>query len=241
MERAAPGPKMAAIALSIALLSGLGGCGTTDRMKVSSIPTDDYRIRHPIVIAEAAQTLDLFPSGGGRVLDERSAAQVREYAARYRAFGHGPIDVFVPTGPHTAASRGTVEAIRNVLAAGGVRAPASVMTYPVTDPALASPVRLRFVAIKAKVANRCGEWPRDLGSGSSVDGWQNKTYWNYGCAYQTAIAAQVADPRDLVTPQAEGPTDTLRRSRAIVSVRKGTDPNTDWKIKNTSISSVGAN
>ena len=60
--------------------------------------------------------------------------------------------------------------------------------------------------------------------------WSNKPYWNFGCAYQTAFAAQVADPRDLVTPQAETPADTAMRVRGIESLRKGEDPSTNWKI-----------
>src|SRR6202030_2506610 len=55
----------------------------------------------------------------------------------------------------------------------------------------------------------------DLGIGSgAAEDWSNKAYWNFGCAYQTAFAAQVADPRDLVSPQAETPADTDMRTRA---------------------------
>jgi pilus assembly protein CpaD len=61
-----------------------------------------------------------------------------------------------------------------------------------------------------------------------------------GCSYQSMLAEQVADPRDLVSPRAEDPADTQMRSRPIESLRKGADPTTDWKTKNTSISSVGS-
>jgi pilus assembly protein CpaD len=53
------------------------------------------------------------------------------------------------------------------------------------------------------------------------------------------LAEQVADPRDLVGPRAEDPADTQMRARAISEMRKGNDPTTDWKTKNSSISSVG--
>jgi pilus assembly protein CpaD len=71
--------------------------------------------------------------------------------------------------------------------------------------------------------------------------WSNKPYWNFGCAYQTALAAQIADPRDLVAPQAETPADTAMRVRAIENLRKGEDPGTNWKLTNSSISQVGTN
>jgi len=76
--------------------------------------------------------------------------------------------------------------------------------------------------------------------GSSVEGWQNKPYWNFGCATQTMVAAQTADPRDLVEPRGEEPSDTIIRARAIDSVRKGTDPNTNWIVKNSNIGTVGS-
>jgi pilus assembly protein CpaD len=124
------------------------------------------------------------------------------------------------------------------------RAVAHVLTtgdrFPV-GPYLAAPVRLSFLGLKAKVADRCGQWPRDLaiGSGALVD-WSNKPYWNFGCAYQSAFAAQVADPRDLVAPQGETPADTAMRTRAIESLRNGQDPDTNWKLVNSDISKVGA-
>jgi pilus assembly protein CpaD len=139
----------------------------------------------------------------------------------------------------SAPSRGTIEAVRRALAIGGAAVPLQISSYPVVNHDLASPIRLSFVALKAKVADPCGQWPSDLASGSSVQGWENKLYWNFGCSYQSMIAEQVADPRDLVGPRAEDPADTQMRSRGISDLRKGTDPTTDWKTKNTSISTIG--
>lgn len=226
--------------LLLGLCAGLllAGCGSVDRMSTSAIPMQDYRVRHPIVLAETPNNLDLFPSPHG--LDRRSAAQVQQFAEQYRAAGQGPISILVPTIGRSYAQR-DVAAIRRALAAAGVAAPLQVTTYPVANPGLASPIRLSFVGLKAKVANRCGEWPSDLASGSSVEGWDNKPYWNLGCATQSALAAQVADPRDLVTPAPDEPADTMMRSRSIAAIRKGTDPVTDWKTKNSSISPVGSN
>ncbi|HTJ01259.1 MAG TPA: CpaD family pilus assembly protein [Methylovirgula sp.] len=229
-------------ALRLVLLTGLAstaGCATVDRMKTSSIPMDDYRNRHPIVLAETSQKLDLFPSPHARGLDGRSAAQVEQFGRLYQASGQGPISVFIPTGPHAALPRETVAAIRQALGQSGVRAGLQITRYPVSNPGLASPVRLTFTAMRAKVATPCGQWPSDLASGSTVQGWENKPYWNMGCAYQSMLAEQVADPRDLVGPRAEDPADSQMRTRPIGSLRKGTDPTTDWKTKNTSISSIG--
>ena len=59
---------------------------------------------------------------------------------------------------------------------------------------------------------RCGRWPDDLASGSSLEGWKNEPYANFGCATQSTLAAQVDDPRDLVQARALGPSDVAMRT-----------------------------
>jgi pilus assembly protein CpaD len=225
--------------LGALLLAPLAGCGTSDRMKVSAIANDDYRLRHPIVLARDTSSIDIFPSVAIGGLDRHSAKQIMSFADGYRQSGQGPILVLVPSGPGQGDPRGVVAGIRRAFAASGVHAAIDVTTYPIANPSLSSPIRLSFVGLKAKVGDQCGQWPSDLASGSTIDGWQNKPYYNLGCSTQSMLAAQTADPRDLVGPRGEEPSDTLIRSRAIENIRKGTDPSTTWTIKNTSIGSVG--
>lgn len=225
--------------LPFGLCAILCGCSSVDRMTTSSIPMDDYRNRHPIVLAEQARHLDIFPAPEKFGLDRRTAAEVREFGRLYRDTGEGPITVLVPTDRFSAPSRATLAAIRRALALGGASAPLTISGYPVVNRDLASPIRLSFVGLKARVADPCGQWPSDLASGSTMQGWENKPYWNYGCSYQSMLADQIADPRDLVDPRAADPADAQMRTRAISEMRQGTDPTTDWKTKNSSISSVG--
>ena len=97
-------------------------------------------------------------------------------------------------------------------------------------------MRISFVGLKAKVASRCGEWPDDLASGGLAQGWENHPYWNQGCAYQTAFAAQVADPRDLVSPRAEAAERRRKCAHAPSPMSaRAQDPGTNWTIKNTNI------
>jgi pilus assembly protein CpaD len=42
------------------------------------------------------------------------------------------------------------------------------------------------------------------------------------------IAAQVANPLDLVRPRLEGPIDVAKRTKDIEALRKGEDPSTKW-------------
>jgi pilus assembly protein CpaD len=229
----------------LCLLLPLAGCGTTERMVASSVPQDDYRVRHPIVLAERPRTLEIFVEPETGRFDRHSAAQLREFAGLYRKFGRGPITIMPPAWP---GGPPPTEPVREALFRAGARERTIVAPYP-AGPNLVAPVRLSFVGLKASVADQCGQWPRDLAIGSgAVEDWSNKPYWNFGCAYQTALAAQVADPRDLVAPQAETPPDTVIRTRAIESLRnfmlpqppKGVDPGTIWSLHNSSISTVGA-
>lgn len=216
--------------------SPLSGC-MTGLQYASDNPNDvaDYHERHPIVLGQGVTTLDLFPAAGR--LDGLSEGKVRAFAARYREFGRSEITILTPAGD--ALSARVVPEIRRALYADGLRGYVTVGTYPVEDPRLASPIRLVFEGLKARVASRCGQWPTDLASGSSIGGWKNDAYPNFGCATQSALAAQIDDPRDLVQGRSLTAPDEPMRQRAIQQVRKGVDPGTDWKVQITPIGQVG--
>ena len=237
MTQAPSAPRRAALALLAGLALPTAGCVTDRVVPNSTVPLADYHARHPIVLADSATTLDVFPSTGQGRLDRHTAKQVYAFAEQYRDNGRGEVSVLVPRGGGIAPS--TVADIRRVLALGGARGGVTVASYPVADPRLAAPVRLSYNGLKASVADQCGQWPSDLASGSSIEGWDNKPYWNLGCATQTMIAAQASDPRDLVAPRGEEPADTMLRERGIRSTRDGQDPGTVWRLTNSNIGNVG--
>lgn len=230
------GSTLRGVVLTAALAAPALSACAPDRVTQQPPIASDYRARHPIALAHAAASVDIIPAGGR--LDARSREQVRAFAADYRASGGGPVAIQAPAG---GANAQIIDSIRRDLAAAGVTGGVSLSTYQPADPTLVSPIRLSYQGTKAIVRSRCGEWPRDLASGSTIEGWQNQPYWNHGCAYQQALASQVADPRDLATPRAEVPSDVAMRTRAISKVREGSDPGTEWKIENTSIGTAGAN
>jgi pilus assembly protein CpaD len=220
----------------------LSSCAGPDRIVTGSLVPDDYRQRHPVVLAEAPHNLDIFVAGsnGGGKIDSRTYEQVRAFAGRYRIEGRGQIGVLFPRGTgNDGAIRSALPSIRQALIDGGVRGSIGVGSYPVADPSLAAPVRLIFVGLKATVGSQCGQWPSDLASGSTMQGWENRQWWNFGCATQSTLAAQIDDPRDLVAPRAESPSDVQLRTRAIGDLRQGRDPGTMWAIGNTSIGNIG--
>jgi pilus assembly protein CpaD len=221
------------LGLAAAAACDLSGCGTNYASSEPAFP-GDYRERHPIVVASTATSLDVFAVGGA--LDARSVANIRAFAQRYRHYGSGDIAILAP--PGTAANSRAVHEVRVALAGAGVNGRVMFRTYAPPDKDAAAPIRLSFIGVKAIVPTPCGQWPEDLASGSSVEGWKNEPYSNFGCATQSMIAAQVDDPRDLIQPRALGPSDVDMRTRAIVAVRNGQDPGTLWG-KDTQLSPIG--
>jgi pilus assembly protein CpaD len=228
MSRSSPrriGPALAAVALG-----ALVGACSADRIVTGSVYPRDYRERHPMVLTDAPRSLDVFVKGA-HGLDGRQYQDVRLFAEEFRQSGQTGIAIQVPSGTRNDAGvQQTFGAVRAALAAGGVPgAFVAVSTYVAADPAVASPIRLSFARLQAKVASKCGLWPQDLGSSDVRFSANNEPYWNLGCALNTNVAAQIADPVDLVRGRAEGRIDTIRRTKAIQDLREGKDPSTDYR------------
>lgn len=217
------------------LLLVLGACGP-DRVVTGSTYPTDYRDRHPVVLTNGPHTVDIFVGGG---LDPRQRDDIAAFAAEYRTRGQGLVTADVPAG---GRSGNGLSLVREALVEAGVPAGRVVVTsYPVTDPRLAAPIRLSFQRLQAKVASRCGLWPQDLGVSDVKANANNEPYWNLGCAMQTNIAAQTADPVDLVRGRAETRVDTGRRMSNIEKLRQGQDPSTQYTTKATTISDAVGN
>lgn len=224
---------------SLLLALSLGACATPHPVPPPVTPYD-YKDRHPIVLSETPIVLDVFPKSAGGGIDSETADRLKTFSRKYAEYGRGPIIMATPVGPEgprkMMQEKGA--AILRNLEANGVR-DVKVTEYPIADPKLAAPIRLTFTGMRSKVADRCGLWPRDLASGTSFDGWQNETYWNFGCATQNLIATQVSDPADLVSPRGMTPADIEMRMHGIGKLRQGSDPATGWTGKAGSISGVG--
>ncbi|MGA2042550.1 MAG: CpaD family pilus assembly protein [Roseiarcus sp.] len=230
--------KIGAVCLAGVVAISLTGC-MTETSHVVDARLDDYHLRHPILLTEAPTTLDVFPTGQSK-LDPGSIKDVQAFAARYLSTGSGRIVILSPTAP-TPWTGGAVEEIRRVLAKAGVRGAIGLGSYPVGDAYVVSPIKLSFRGPKAEVASRCGQWPQDLASGTSLDTWTNQSYWNFGCATQSMLAAQVDDPRDFARSRALGPADGAMQLSKYSTFRAGGDPGTNWKVQLTTIGSVGGN
>jgi pilus assembly protein CpaD len=111
--------------------------------------------------------------------------------------------------------------IRAILSASGVPPHSiEIRPYRTDDPVRLGTVRVNYPRMAAETGP-CGLWPEDLGPTYDPVYWSNRPHWNHGCASQRNLAAQVANPADLVQPRAEGPALASRRATAIEKYRKG--------------------
>lgn len=233
------GPRLIAAVLALGAL--LGGCANrTAEPDTLAYGPNDVRERHPIVLRDAPRSLDVFVGRSGSTLDARQAEDVASFAREFRRSGKGGLVAEVPTGARRdRAAHDTLNGIRAALSRGGVSpAVLSVRSYPIQDPGLASPIRLTFASLQAGLPHACGQWPTDLGVSDFKFSSSNAPYWNLGCSSQATLAAQVADPLDLVRARDEGRPDIVKRMGAITKIREGKDPSTQYRQQTPQINST---
>ena len=195
-----------------ALFLALGGCAANRTDTTGSI-VPDYHQRHAVSLEDGTEKLEVFVQGSSR-LDEQQRALVRQFADLWQRRGQGPIVAMMPTGNgRELQGAATLDAIRRTLLEARVTTALRVGSYP-ADPGLAAPIQLSFSSLEARV-HECGDWTEDVRATT----YSNTTYPNFGCGTQKTLAAQIDDPRDLVRPRAEAPSDVVSRSNAINGLR----------------------
>lgn len=194
------------------------GCQNQGQTPASLLASNDYRARHPIVITEEPETLDLPIGRNTRHLGDPITGTISSFAMDSRQQGNGAVEILVPSGGgNEAAVHAVTPQIRRALQQGGVsKSRISTRTYSVDDPSADAPIRLSYPRMKA-TAGDCGAWPRNIGGSPN----RNTDYENYGCATQANLAAMVVNPSDLLTPRASTPADQQRRAVVIEKYRKG--------------------
>src|SRR5690349_4577743 len=88
------GGRLLGLALAAAAFA-LGGCGAQYASSDPAFP-GSFEQRHPIVVAAAPTSIDLYPVGGR--IDARSAANIRAFVQRYRHYGAGAVRIETPVG-----------------------------------------------------------------------------------------------------------------------------------------------
>lgn len=198
------------LVLAIIAASLLAGCAKRDSITVGSVP-DDYRTNHPIVIAEKEETLDLPVAASSRGATASQRASLEGFLANYDTTAAPTLNIVVPSGSPNAVAAGEVARdFAHIAQKAGVPAARIMLaSYSAMPEEAIAPVRVSFVAMRAQT-DKCGRWPEDILQTS-----ENKHYANFGCSYQNNIAAQIANPSDLLGPRKQTPIDPANRQGVI--------------------------
>ena len=212
-----------AVRTAAAVTCALAVCGCNTDQQATAVPDvpTDYRLRHPITLQESDRTLELFIGSNRGELNPTQRAQVLSFGVGWKRHATGGMVVERPVGSsNERAAAAAMPEIVSILAASGLPPQGIVVqTYPATGPNLAT-VRISYPRIQAQ-AGPCGLWPESIGPSMNRDYFENQPPWNYGCATQRNLAAEVSDPSDLVQPRGETSAYAMRRSSVLEKYREG--------------------
>ncbi|MEJ0027986.1 MAG: CpaD family pilus assembly protein [Rhizomicrobium sp.] len=170
---------------------------------------DDPAVNHPIQVQPNFHTISLPFSGNDAGLMPDDSQHFDAFVAGYVQHGNGAISIAAPAGRDASAA---IEYFGERLASAGVpRDRILVGTRDGGD----GKVELGYIGYDATTAP-CGDWSANYGDTAS-----NRVSPNLGCATQHNLAAQIADPRDLVAPQPMGAGDAARRATVYSNYRDG--------------------
>lgn len=179
----------------------------------------DASQRHPILVSQQPATLSIRVSSGAHGLSPGQAAQISDFLARYRGTdsGNSKLVIAVPSGSPNegAAMRGVANMRELIREYGFSESTVAVQAYNGgRDPS--APIRLAYLRYVAE-GPECGHWPTNLASDP-----RSLPYPNFGCAQQHNLAAQIANPADLLGPRTMQPPDADRRAVVMEKYRQGT-------------------
>lgn len=193
---------------------GLGACvtgGSRDELAAEvRTPTEQF----PIEVDRQPEEIRLAVHAHG--LSANQGAATETFVDGWRAAEGGEIVIQAPNGGgDPAAVHRMVESVRHALAGTGVpRELVRIVGYDARGQA-APPLIVGYERYVAR-GPQCGETWSNLTSSA-----KNKVHSNFGCAVTANMAAQIADPRDLIQPHRLDPADAGRRATVIGKYREG--------------------
>lgn len=232
--------RMAGSLTGLAVL--LGACKHVEEASPMAFAPDEYKQRHPIAITEIDRSIVVFVGNNRGGLTAPQRADVMALAQTWLRDGTGALNIDVPVGtPNARAAADSLREIQAMFAAAGLPPRAyTVRQYKPEDPRHMAAIRLKYPRIAA-TAGPCGLWPEDIGAGyKNKSYYDNKQYYNFGCATQRNFAGMIDNPADLEQPRSETPAYTARRSIAFDKYRKGTTTTTIYpEAEKAKLSDVG--
>ena len=204
------------VAVAVSLLSGCAFFQKRDSVTVGAVP-DDYRTNHPIVIAEKEETLDLPIGASDRGATASQRVTLEGFLANYDKSAAPVLNIVAPSGSaNSVAAADAAHDFARIARKNGVpESRIMIASYRASPEEASAPVRVSFAAMRAQT-DKCGRWPEDILATS-----ENKHYANFGCSYQNNVAAQIANPADLLGPRKPAPIDPANRGNVIDIYQRG--------------------
>jgi len=204
--------------LALAALVLASACTNAERhsLHIGATP-DDYRTNHPIVVGEQDEVLDLPVGSSERGLTGVQKARFDGFLANYDRTAAPVLTVMAPVGAanEAAASHLAHDLVGRARLKGVPSSRIALSSYAANSAETAPPVRVVFTAMRAYTTSKCGRWPADLAENA-----ENKHWANFGCSTQNNLAAQVANPADLLGPRQPSEIDAENRKRVIDAYQK---------------------
>lgn len=211
-------PASGLILASLLALS-LAGCKYADEPggHVAGWTLVDPSQRHPIMVSQKPTDLNVRVPAGSGGLTAGQKSQIASFLEKFHNADNGSkLVIAVPSGsPNETAAMQAVGDLRHLVRnAGLTEADVAVQAYRGGRDASA-PIRLSYLRYVAE-GPECGRWNTNL-----AEDYRNLPYPNFGCAQQHNLAAQIANPADLIEPRGSDPADAERRAQMIAKWRKG--------------------
>ncbi|PZU55496.1 MAG: pilus assembly protein CpaD [Brevundimonas sp.] len=189
--------------------AGLSACATAD--DAAAPPPLNALSRYVLQVEPGVDRIALAVHEEG--LSGNQHAALGALVGRFAREGAEVIRVEAPSGNDPAAAR-AAWGVRDALAGMGVPAErVLVMAYDAPDPR--APVLAGFETLRAHVPNCAAV------GGSGQIGYSNQPTSDFGCAVTANLAAQIANPRDIVAPRGMDAPDMGRRSKVFDTYRAG--------------------
>lgn len=195
------------LALGGLLLAGCVGGPASLGGEVPLTPTSRYSLQ----VEPGLDRIALAVHEAG--LSAAQQAALADLVTRFAVEGAPALVVEAPAGGDPVANQAAWNVKAGLLAAGAPDHLIRVVSYAGPDPR--APILAGFETLRAAVP-QCGtQWGNLSRTGD------NQSASNFGCAVTANLAAQIANPRDIVSPRVMTPADAQRRSVVFDHYGKG--------------------
>lgn len=194
-----------AVAVVSALVSACAATGSTGAPPLTATS------RYVLQVEPGVDRIALAVHDNGLSITQQAA--LAALASRFVQARADVIRIETPTGDDPVAHQAAWNT-RDALAARGVPVERlQIVSYDA--PAARAPILAGFETLQAYIPN-CAVTQSVTGANFS-----NQPSTSFGCAVTANLAAQIANPRDIVAPAALGSSDTARRGKVFDSYRAG--------------------